>query len=46
MFTKLDDIDRGPGSWLEWLDRRWQITLTLGLLAIAPLARIVRAQTL
>ena len=28
------------------LDRRWQITFTLGILAIAPLARIVRAQTL
>jgi peptide/nickel transport system permease protein len=31
---------------LHWLERRWQITLTLGILAIAPLARIVRAQTL
>jgi peptide/nickel transport system permease protein len=31
---------------LAWLTRRWQITLTLGILAIAPLARIVRAQTL
>ena len=33
-------------AWLDWLDRRWQITLTLGILAIAPLARIVRAQTM
>ena len=33
-------------SWLGWLDRRWQITLTLGLFAIAPLARIVRARTM
>ena len=32
--------------WLGWLDRRWQIMLTLGIVAIAPLARIVRAQTL
>jgi len=45
MITKLDVIKQDQ-SWLDWLDRRWQITLTLGLLAIAPLARIVRAQTL
>ena len=37
---------REDQTWLDWLDRRWQITFTLGLLAIAPLARIVRAQTL
>ena len=46
MITKLDAIRRRTQSWLDWLDRRWQITLTLGLLSIAPLARIVRAQTL
>ena len=33
-------------SWLAWLDRIWQITVVLSLVAIAPLARIVRAQTL
>lgn len=45
MITKLDVIKQDQ-QWLDWLDRRWQITITLGLLAIAPLARIVRAQTL
>jgi len=45
MITKLDVIKQDQ-EWLDWLDRRWQITVTLGLLAIAPLARIVRAQTL
>ena len=45
MITKLDVIKQDQ-RWLDWLDRRWQITFTLGLLAIAPLARIVRAQTL
>ena len=43
--TKLSTL-REDQRWLDWLDRRWQITLTLGILAIAPLARIVRAQTL
>ena len=33
-------------QWLSWLSRVWSITLALGLIAIAPLARIVRAQTL
>ena len=42
---RLDDL-KAKWSWISWLDRRWQITLTLGILAIAPLARIVRAQTL
>jgi peptide/nickel transport system permease protein len=45
MITKLDTIKQDQ-SWLDWVDRRWQITFTLGLVAIAPLARIVRAQTL
>jgi len=45
MITKLDVIKEDQ-SWLGWVDRRWQITFTLGLVAIAPLARIVRAQTL
>jgi peptide/nickel transport system permease protein len=45
MIYKLDVLKEDQ-SWLDWLDRRWQITLTLGLIALAPLARIVRAQTL
>lgn len=45
MIFKLDVLKEDQ-RWLDWLDRRWQITLTLGVLAIAPLARIVRAQTL
>jgi peptide/nickel transport system permease protein len=45
MVTKLSTLTEDQ-RWLDWLDRRWQITLTLGILAIAPLARIVRAQTL
>jgi peptide/nickel transport system permease protein len=45
MIFKLDVLKEDQ-RWLDWLDRRWQITLTLGLLAVAPLARIVRAQTL
>lgn len=45
MIAKLDVIKQDQ-RWLDWLDRRWQITFTLGLVAIAPLARIVRAQTL
>lgn len=42
---RLDDIKQ-EYTWLGWLDRKWQIVLTLGTLAVAPLARIVRAQTL
>jgi len=45
MVTKLDGFTE-DSAWLGWLSRRWQITLTLGILAIAPLARVVRAQTL
>ena len=45
MIYKLDTIKEDQ-AWLDWLDRRWQITITLGLIAIAPLSRIVRAQTL
>jgi peptide/nickel transport system permease protein len=45
MITKLN-VFKEDQRWLDWLDRRWQITLTLGIVAIAPLARIVRAQTL
>lgn len=45
MVTKLETFTKDSEQW-GWLTRRWQITLTLGILAIAPLARIVRAQTL
>jgi peptide/nickel transport system permease protein len=45
MIVKLDTVKQSQ-TWLGWLDRRWQLTLTLGVLAIAPLARIVRARTL
>jgi peptide/nickel transport system permease protein len=45
MIIKLDTVKESQ-TWLGWLDRRWQLTLTLGVLAIAPLARIVRARTL
>jgi peptide/nickel transport system permease protein len=37
MIVKLDTVKEDQ-TWLGWLDRRWQITLTLGILAIAPLA--------
>lgn len=42
---RFDDLKQNY-SWLGWVTRKWQITLVLGVLAIAPLARIVRAQTL
>jgi peptide/nickel transport system permease protein len=45
LVNRLDDV-RAQVGWLSWFDRKWQIVLTLGTLAIAPLARIVRAQTL
>lgn len=45
LVTKLDTLTDTTAG-LGWLSRRWQITLTLGILAIAPLARVVRAQTL
>jgi peptide/nickel transport system permease protein len=45
MIVKLDTVTEAQ-TWLGWLDRRWQLTLTLGILAVAPLARIVRARTL
>ncbi len=45
MISKLDVIEADQ-TWLGWIDRRWQLVFTLGLLAVAPLARIVRAQTL
>lgn len=45
LVNRLDAV-KADSSWLGWLDRKWQIVLTLGVLAIAPLARIVRAQTM
>jgi peptide/nickel transport system permease protein len=45
LVDRLDDF-RLDTEWLSWLSRKWQIVLTLGILATAPLARIVRAQTL
>ena len=45
LVNRLDDVKQDyPG--LDWLSRKWQIVFTLGVLATAPLARIVRAQTL
>ncbi len=41
---RFDELSKGEG-W-GWLTRTWSITIVLGLLSIAPLARIVRAQTL
>jgi ABC-type dipeptide/oligopeptide/nickel transport system permease subunit len=45
MISKLDVVETDQ-TWLAWLDRRWQLVFTLGVLSVAPLARIVRAQTL
>ena len=42
---RMDDL-KVAYTWLGWLDRQWEITLTLGILAIAPFARIARAQTI
>lgn len=40
------DALQASGGFFEWLSRTWSITFVLSLLSIAPLARIVRAQTL
>lgn len=42
---RMDDL-KNVYTWLGWLDRQWEITLTLGILAVAPFARIARAQTI
>jgi len=42
---RMDDL-KDVYTWLGWMDRQWEITLTLGILAIAPFARIARAQTI
>lgn len=45
LVRRLDDI-KLDYTWLGWMTRKWQIILTLSILAVAPLARIVRAQTM
>jgi len=40
------DVLRKNSEAFSWLSRTWSITFVLSILAIAPLARIVRAQTL
>ena len=45
LVNRLDDYKQDT-EWLGWLSRKWQIVFTLGMLAVAPLSRIVRAQTL
>ncbi|MFZ4719933.1 MAG: ABC transporter permease [Ilumatobacteraceae bacterium] len=45
LVRRLDDI-KIDYTWLGWMSRLWQIILTLSILAVAPLARIVRAQTM
>lgn len=40
------DVLAANNSAFGWLTRTWSITFVLGLLSIAPIARIVRAQTL
>ncbi len=45
LVNRLSDLAEDT-SWLGWLSRKWTIVFTLGILATAPLARIVRAQTL
>jgi peptide/nickel transport system permease protein len=45
LILRLDDL-KSVYTWMGWITRPWQITFTLGLVAVAPFARIVRAQTL
>ncbi len=40
------DVLSAQNESFDWLTRSWSVTLVLGLLSIAPVARIVRAQTL
>jgi len=40
------DVLSASNDSLSWLTRTWSITFVLSLLSIAPIARIVRAQTL
>lgn len=45
LVSRLDDI-KAEIPFIGWMSRLWQIVFTLSILAIAPLARIVRAQTM
>jgi peptide/nickel transport system permease protein len=45
LVSRLDEI-KESWTFIGWMTRKWQIILTLSILSIAPLARIVRAQTL
>ena len=45
MIQRSDQI-KDSITWLGWLTRTEEIMITLGILSIAPFARIVRAQTL
>ncbi len=40
------DVLQSSNESFSWLTRSWSVTLVLGLLSIAPVARIVRAQTM
>jgi len=42
---RLDDIKRQHPAF-DWFSRTWQVTLVLSVIAIGPLTRVVRAQTL
>lgn len=45
LVSRLDEI-KAEIPFIGWMSRLWQIVFTLSILAIAPLARIVRAQTM
>ena len=45
LVIRVDDW-RSRYDWLSWFSRTWSLTLTLGVIVIAPIARLVRAQTL
>ena len=45
LVSRLNDV-RADLPWLGWATRRWQVILALSVLAVAPLARITRAQTM
>lgn len=45
LVLRLDDL-KEQYSWMGWISRPWQLSLTLGLVSVAPFARIVRAQTM
>ncbi len=45
LVIRIDDW-RSRYDWLSWFSRTWSLTLALGIVVIAPIARLVRAQTL